>query len=217
MKRGIVMLIVAALLCCCPSLMAQGRGKGGGKGNAAEKAQEVREARQKAGKKAEEAREKGKKAEEEAGEAVEEAEEAGEAVEEATKQPGAPVGKGPEAAMLRQMEREEAKHRKRLANLERVHDLLLEKGNDTAAGRLEKVLGKENRRHERVMLRLENKSQAAAGRFRNKLEAIDKSRGKGAGRGRGQGGGQDGLKGGKKDEGADEDEDEEEGDEEAEE
>lgn len=81
----------------------------------------------------------------------------------------------------RKMEAEETKHRERVARLERIGDLLSEKGNDQAVQSLKKVLGKENQRYERAMARLRKQNQKAADRFERKMERVRRREKKGRG------------------------------------
>lgn len=88
-------------------------------------------------------------------------------------------------AVLRQMEREEDKHRRRVAKLERIREMLREKGNDQAVGQLDKVLAKENKRYDRALTRFSKRDKATAEKFRGILKDIDSGKGKRKEKGKG--------------------------------
>jgi len=70
------------------------------------------------------------------------------------------------------MEREEAKHRQRVAKLEVIRAKLTEKGNAEAAARVGEVLEKENDRYARAMERLRRQNEQAAQRFQQKMQRL---------------------------------------------
>ena len=71
-----------------------------------------------------------------------------------------------------EMEREEAKHRKRMAKLEAIRAKLSEKGNTEAAARVGQVLQKENDRYQRAMNRLQTHDEEASQEFRRKMQRL---------------------------------------------
>ena len=75
-------------------------------------------------------------------------------------------------AITRRMEKEEAKHRERVARIERIRDLHRAKDNDKAVEQVEKLIEKENERHERVMKKLAEQSEKALERFNMKMERV---------------------------------------------
>ena len=121
-----VTLLLLVLVLTCPNALGQGKGKGRGKsrarGASAPATEEVKDARgkpEKAEKHSAKPRERGKKQDDT------EDNESGKRVIRSGK------GKRNDAEVVaRQMEREEHKHRKRIARLERVRDMLAEKGNE---------------------------------------------------------------------------------------
>jgi len=78
------------------------------------------------------------------------------------------------------MAKEQAKHRKRLARLERVREMLKKKGNTKALDQLDKSLLKENTRHQRVTGRLAKSDKDANRKFVRALKKADKQKAKAA-------------------------------------
>jgi hypothetical protein len=71
-----------------------------------------------------------------------------------------------------QLAKTEAKHRERVARLERMKDLMKEQGDEKGVARIEKLLAKEDARYERKMTRLRARDAAAAERFQKKMNKI---------------------------------------------
>lgn len=130
--------------------------------------------------------------------------------------PDAKEGKGPGGTdgqakvlenVVNQMEKEEDKHRERVARLEAIRDKLAEKGNTTAAARLEEVLQKENDRYKRAMDRLKEHNEEATKKFDERMKKLSEEGSTGKGKsaekgtdkekGKGVTGKEDKAKGGK--------------------
>ena len=71
-----------------------------------------------------------------------------------------------------QMETAEAKHRERIARIERIRDVLKEQGDEKGVERAEKLLAKENARYERKMTKLKAHDAAAAARFEKRMQNL---------------------------------------------
>jgi hypothetical protein len=205
---------------------SEAKEKGRGRGKAREEAAKAEGGKGKAAKK-ESGKGKGKRKgkSEEEGEAVEadagkgkgkgrgKAKEEGEAAETASAE-GKGKGKGrarEEAkargkghqqqlkALEKQMLREDAKHNKRAARLQRILDLAKEKGDTKAVERVTKLMGREQQRyegkHQRMVERRGRIEQFGEAEGADDEEAAEgakvKAKGKGKGRGKGKGGEQD--------------------------
>ena len=70
------------------------------------------------------------------------------------------------------LEREEDKHRRRVARLERVREMLVKKGNEKAVARVDEILKKQTRHHERKMQKLRKRNTAATKRFDERIERV---------------------------------------------
>ena len=89
-------------------------------------------------------------------------------------QPALAQGRGKDKGKSsgKQLAMEVAKHRQRVAQLERVRDLLEEKGNTNAAEQLGRAIDKEFDRHERAMARLGAGDPEALKRINGKVEEL---------------------------------------------
>lgn len=94
----------------------------------------------------------------------------------ADRDPAEQAGSGAQAQdadPLTQMEREEDKHRDRMARLARIREIMVERGNDEAVVAVDGVMERELLRHERVLARLARRDAAAAERFEARMARVD--------------------------------------------
>ena len=94
--------------------------------------------------------------------------------------------KGGEKALdniVKQMEKEEDKHRRRVAKLEAILEKMKEKNNTNGIEKVQQALAKENKRYEKKMDMLHKRDSKARGRFEEKMKGVrakdKKSKGKG--------------------------------------
>ncbi|MFH1575130.1 MAG: hypothetical protein ABIG68_14200 [Acidobacteriota bacterium] len=80
-------------------------------------------------------------------------------------------------AVVKQLEKEEAKHRERVTRLQRIRELLLEKGDQKGVDRVDKLTQREKNRHHNKANRLRGNSKTAAGRFEDRMRKLEEKRG----------------------------------------